>query len=62
MAINNYINETRAELKHVTWPTRRQTVVYSALVIVISLAVAIYVGALDAIFTEGIKFVIPGLI
>lgn len=61
MAINNYINETRAELKHVTWPTRKQTVVYSALVIVISVAVAIYVGAFDALFTEGLTYVIPGL-
>jgi preprotein translocase subunit SecE len=59
MSLNTYINETRTELKHVTWPTRKQTIVYSALVIVISLLVAAYVGALDALFTEGIKLVIP---
>ncbi len=61
MSINKYINETRAEMKHVTWPTKKQTIVYSALVIVISLFTAFYLGFFDYIFTMFIKSVIPGL-
>lgn len=61
MSINKYINETRAEMKHVTWPTKKQTAVYSALVVVISLFTAFYLGFFDYIFTMFIKSVIPGL-
>lgn len=59
MAIKQYINETKAEMKHVTWPTRKQTVAYSALVVVISLVVAGYLGLLDSAFSTVIKLIIP---
>ena len=45
-----YFKEVRAELKHVTWPTRNQAIVYTIVVIVVSLATAIYLGLLDYIF------------
>ncbi len=61
MGINHYIKETNAEMKHVTWPTRRQTVIYSALVVVISLVISAYLGLLDAVFAAGIKLIVPGL-
>ncbi len=60
MGINQYINETKAEMKHVTWPTSRQAVAYSLLVILVSVAVAAYLGVLDTVFTAGIKLIIPG--
>lgn len=47
-----YISETKEEMKHVTWPTRKQTFVYTALVIVISIIVSIFLGAFDALFTK----------
>ncbi|MDE2188299.1 MAG: preprotein translocase subunit SecE [Patescibacteria group bacterium] len=52
MKITDYIKETRAEMAHVTWPSRSQTVAYSALVIGISLAVAVLLGAGDYIFSH----------
>lgn len=58
MKATQYIKETRAELKHVSWPTRRQSIVYTFIVIVISLAVAAYLGAFDYIFTTLLKLVI----
>lgn len=61
MGINQYINETKAEMKHVSWPTRSQTILYTALVIVISVAVSAYLGLLDGIFKEAIKLFIPSL-
>jgi len=56
--LTTYIKDTRAELKHVSWPTRRQSLVYTSVVIAISLAVAAYLGAFDYIFTTLLKFVI----
>jgi preprotein translocase subunit SecE len=47
----NYLKETRAELKHVSWPTRRQALIYTALVIGISLLTAAALGLFDFVFT-----------
>lgn len=58
MAITNYFKEVRAEMRHVSWPTRRITIVYTAVVIAVSLAVAIYLGALDYLFSLGIQRII----
>lgn len=54
MAIGQYLRETRAELKHVAWPTRTQTVVFTTLVIGLSIAAAVYLGVFDYIFSEGV--------
>jgi preprotein translocase subunit SecE len=54
----NYLKEVRAEMKHVSWPSRRQAAVYTAVVIGVSLGVAIYLGVLDYIFTALIQKVI----
>ena len=52
MKIVDYIKETRVELKHVSWPTRRQTVIFTIIVILISLGVAFFLGFFDFIFTK----------
>lgn len=43
----NYIREVRAELSHVSWPTPRQTVMYTLIVVGISVVVSAYLGVLD---------------
>ena len=50
-----YIKATLAELRQVNWPSQRQTITYTVLVIVISAIVALYVGAFDYLFSQGIK-------
>lgn len=51
----NYFRDTRGELKHVSWPTQKQTTVYTVLVILLSLLTALYLGVLDAVFMKGIE-------
>lgn len=51
MSVTSYFKEVRAEMKHVSWPSRRQTIAYTVVVIGVSLAVAIYLGLLDYLFT-----------
>ena len=46
-----YLKETRAEMKHVTWPTRDQVISYTGIVIALSLVTAAILGAFDALFT-----------
>lgn len=47
----NYIKDTRNELHFVSWPTRRQAIIFTAVVIVISFLVALYLGFFDYIFS-----------
>jgi preprotein translocase subunit SecE len=58
MGLGTYIKETRAELKHVSWLSRRQTLIYTGIVIGISLGVAIYLGIFDYIFSLGLAFLL----
>lgn len=54
----NYIVESKKELKKVTWPSKKETINYSILVISISLAVAAFMGAIDYIFSLGIEQIV----
>ena len=54
MALIQYLKDTRGELNHVAWPTRTQTVVFTVLVILISIAVALYLGFFDYVLTTGL--------
>ena len=45
-----FLKEVRTELDKVVWPTREQIVRLTALVVVISLAVGLFIGAIDFIF------------
>ena len=54
----NYIKESRLELKKVTWPTRKEAIQHSLLVIGISLGTAIILGLADYFFAWGIEQVI----
>lgn len=54
MALGQYLKDTRAELRHVAWPTRSQTIVYTILVAFISVFVAAYLGVFDYLFTTSL--------
>jgi preprotein translocase subunit SecE len=56
--IGEYLNETKGELKHVTWPTRNQAILFTVIVVVFSIVVAFFLGAFDYIFTLGLKLFI----
>jgi len=49
--IINYIKDTRGELEHVSWPTRKQAIVFTAIVIAISLLTAAFLGFFDYFFS-----------
>ena len=42
-----FFKEVWAELRKVVWPTRQQTIKYTAVVIVFSVALAVILGAVD---------------
>jgi preprotein translocase subunit SecE len=51
MKIGEYLKETRVEMKHVSWPTQKQALAFTFIVIVISVAVSLYLGFFDYIFS-----------
>lgn len=61
MGLAQYLKDTRGELNHVAWPTRLQTVVYTILVVAVSILVALYLGLFDYIFTTGLGRVVEML-
>ncbi len=58
MKIGNFLKETQSELRQVSWPTRRQAVNYTLLVIGVSAAVAILLGVSDVVFAFLLRLVI----
>ena len=56
--ITQFFKEVWAELRKVVWPTRQQTLKYTAVVIVFSVALAIILGAVDLGLTTTLQKVI----
>ena len=56
--IKKYFIEAIAEMKKVTWPTRKETYNYTILVIVTTLGLAAFIFALDTIFSKTLAYFI----
>ncbi len=54
----DYLRDTKAEVKHVSWPTQRQAIVFTVLVVIFSIVVAVILGFADFLFTEGLNWFI----
>jgi preprotein translocase subunit SecE len=50
-----YFREAKVELEKVSWPTRKDTMKYSVLVLTLSVATAAFIGALDLGLSEGLE-------
>ena len=55
------VRATFAELRQVSWPSRQEAISYTILVIVISAIVALYIGAFDYLFSQGVNTLIHTL-
>lgn len=51
-AIVRYFRETSGELKKVNWPTRREAINLTAIVLAVTFAMSIVMGFLDLIFSR----------
>ncbi len=49
--IATFLKEVKLEIRKVNWPTRRQTIRYTLIVLGISLVIAVFLGGLDYLFT-----------
>jgi preprotein translocase subunit SecE len=53
--IINYVKESKAELQKVVWPSKKETIKYTLLVIGVSLGVAAFFGIIDFAFSFGFE-------
>lgn len=59
MSLITYLKDTQGELKHVSWPTRNQTIAFTVVVVLISVFVSFLLGFFDYLLKLVIeKFVI----
>ncbi|MBI2466174.1 MAG: preprotein translocase subunit SecE [Candidatus Sungbacteria bacterium] len=49
--LTSYLKEVKMELGRVNWPSRDQTTRYTFIIIGVSLAVALFLGGLDYVFS-----------
>ncbi|MDO8663220.1 MAG: preprotein translocase subunit SecE [Candidatus Wildermuthbacteria bacterium] len=48
--IPTFLKEVRMEIKKVDWPTRKETIKYTMVVILVCFSVAIFLGGIDFFF------------
>lgn len=57
-SLTNYVKNSYAELRKVTWPTRAEGIQSTVTVVVFSVVVAILLGAIDFLLTTGFNYLI----
>jgi preprotein translocase subunit SecE len=60
MAMNpaKFIREVRTEVGKVTWPTRKETIISTIMVLVLAFVAALFFLAVDGIFAVAIRWIL----
>ncbi len=53
----NFITEVTEELRKVTWPSRRDTIRLTSIVLLISLIIGAYIGIIDVLLAKALELV-----
>jgi preprotein translocase subunit SecE len=56
--VGEYLRDTRGELRKVSWPTRKQATNLTLIVLAVTVAMAIFLGAVDLLFATLISFIV----
>jgi preprotein translocase subunit SecE len=56
--VKRFLSEARTELKKVTWPTRKQALASTAVVIVVVIIVSVFLSLVDLGLTKIIKLIL----
>ena len=58
MRLQQYLQETRSELRKVVWPTREQAIDLTVVVLTVTLVMTVILGGLDWFFSALLEFII----
>jgi preprotein translocase subunit SecE len=53
-----FVNDVRSELRKVAWPSQRETINLTVVVIALSAAVGMFLGGIDFLFQELFRFLL----
>ena len=53
-----YFIDSYAELKKVSWPTKKQTINYTILVVLMTIGISLFFAVLDFVFNLGLGYLI----
>jgi preprotein translocase subunit SecE len=56
--VTQFLKDAKVELKKVTWPTPKQTLASTAVVIIIVFIVSIYLGIVDFVLAKLVKYIL----
>lgn len=53
--IKHFFEESRTEFRHVNWPSRQEAIRLTAVVVLLSIALAVFLGGFDFLFSTGVQ-------
>lgn len=56
--VKSFLDSVKIELEKVTWPTRKETVATTGVVIVIVLIISLYLGACDVVLAKLMRLIL----
>lgn len=56
--LRDFFEESKAELKKVTWPSRKETIATSIAVIVLTIVMSVYLGIVDLGLSKIVEFIL----
>lgn len=60
MRVRNYMSNVRTEVGRVSWPSRKEVVSLTVLIILLSIVLGIYLGLADLIITQILRLLLRG--
>ena len=53
----NYAGDIIDELKKVSWPTKKETIRLTSIVIIVSLIIGLYIGIIDVLLAKALELI-----
>jgi preprotein translocase subunit SecE len=58
--VREFVQEVLAEFRKVTWPTRQELVNSTVVVIVVTVVIAFFLGAVDIVLARAVEWLLGG--
>lgn len=58
--VRNYVASVRTEIGRVSWPSRKEVVTLTVLIILLALVLGLYLGLADLIITQILRLLLRG--
>jgi preprotein translocase subunit SecE len=58
--ILQFFREVRVEVKKVTWPTRKETLASTVVVLITTFIISAFLGVVDFLLSSGVELILKG--